>query len=191
MNKTLDGSHVRLAPLSLSHHQRLCEIGLDAELWKFTTIRVETESEMFEYIQHALNLQAEGTGQPYVIIEKSSGDVIGTTRYHSIDLEHRRLEIGFTWIAREWQRTIVNTEIKYLMLKHAFEDHHFIRVQFKADASNEKSQRALIRIGARCEGILRSFVISKDRGPRDLAVFSLLASEWPETRDRLEGLLRH
>jgi len=190
VNKTLDGSHVRLVPLSLSHHQRLCEIGLDAELWKFTTIQVQTESDMLEYIQQALTLEAEGTTQPYVIIEKASGDVIGTTRYHSINHEHRRLEIGYTWIAREWQRTSVNTETKYLMLKHAFEDHHFLRVQFKADASNEKSERALIRIGARWEGVLRSFVVSKHRGPRDLAVFSILASEWSNVRSKLVSLLQ-
>lgn len=191
MNQTLDGAYVRLVPLALSHHQRLCEIGLDEELWRFTTIQVQTESEMLEYIQHALDQKAAGTCQPYAISEQASGDVIGTTRYHSINPEHRNLEIGFTWIGRRWQQTIANTETKYLMLMHAFEDQHCLRVQFKTDVSNERSQRALLRIGARSEGVLRSFVVSKNRGPRDLAVFSILSTEWPDVRYTLERLLEH
>ena len=186
MNELLEGIYVRLLPLTLSHHQRLCEIGLNEDLWTFTTIQVETESEMLAYIQTALAEKAEGTCQPYVITTRDTDELVGTTRYHSIDRDHRRLEIGFTWIAPRWQRTFVNTEAKYLMLKHAFEDQQFLRVQFRADASNEKSQRAILRLGARPEGTLRSFVLSKNRGPRDLMVYSILASEWPGIRSKLE-----
>src|SRR5947199_3552983 len=112
---TLEGIHIRLAPLSLSHHAELCEVGLDERLWRLTTIRLETAEDMFSYIQAALQEQAERTTLPFVMIEQSSKKIVGTSRYHSINQAHRRLEIGFTWIAVPWQRTRFNTEAKYLI----------------------------------------------------------------------------
>src|SRR5436853_2720952 len=156
---TLEGIHIWLAPFSLSHHAELCEVGLDERLWRLTTIRLETAEDMFSYIQTALQGQTEGTTLPFVMIEKSSDRVVGTSRYHSINQAHRRLEIGFTWIAVPWQRSSVNTEAKYLMLEHAFEKYGCVRVEFRADADNEPSCRALMRIGARQEGVLRQYVI--------------------------------
>lgn len=185
----LEGVQIRLAPLTLAHHSDLCEVGLDECLWRYTTIRVQTPDEMFRYIETALQEQAAGIALPFVIIEKSSGKILGTTRYHSINKKHRRLEIGFTWIAVEWQRTHVNTEAKYLLLKQAFEQYGCIRVEFKADSSNEPSRRALLRIGAKQEGILRNYVISNHKGARDMALFSILDSEWAEVKACLEKKL--
>jgi RimJ/RimL family protein N-acetyltransferase len=187
---TLEGIHIRLAPLSLSYHAELCEVGLDERLWRLTAIRLQTSEDMFSYIQTALQGQAEGTTLPFVIIEKASEKIVGTSRYHSINQAHRRLEIGFTWIAVPWQRTRVNTEAKYLMLKHAFEQVGCVRVEFKADASNEPSCRALMRIGAKPEGVLRQYVISNHRGVRDMALFSMLDCEWPEAKANLEKKLQ-
>jgi N-acetyltransferase len=187
---TLEGIHIRLAPLSLSHHAELCEVGLDERLWRLTTIRLETSEDMFSYIQTALQGQAEGTTLPFVMIEKSSQKIVGTSRYHSINQAHRRLEIGFTWVAVPWQRSSINTEAKYLMLKHAFEEYGCVRVEFKADASNEPSCRALMRIGARQEGVLRQYVISTHKGVRDLALFSIIDREWPEVKANLEKKLQ-
>jgi RimJ/RimL family protein N-acetyltransferase len=187
---TIEGLHIRLAPLSLSHHEQLCEVGLEEQLWRLTTIRLQTPQDMLEYIQTALQGQAEGTTLPFVIIEKGSGKVVGTSRYHGINKAHRRVEIGFTWIALEWQRTRVNTEAKYLMLKQAFEEYQSVRVEFRADRSNEQSCRALIRIGAKQEGILRKYVISSDKGVRDLALFSIIDTEWPKVKANLERKLK-
>jgi len=186
----LEGTHIRLVPLTTAHHPRLCEIGLDERLWRATTIRLETADDMLKYVQQALHEQSLGTGLPFVIIEKRSEQIVGTTRYHSIKKEHGRLEIGFTWIAPPWQRTIVNTEAKYLMLKRAFEDFGCIRVEFKADSNNEQSCQALRRIGAKQEGLLRSYVVSSHKGPRDVALFSIIDGDWPEVRDHLERKLR-
>lgn len=185
----LEGVHIRLAPLTIAHHSDLCEVGLDTRLWRYTTIRVQTKEDMLRYIETALQEQAAGTALPFVIVVKNSGKVIGTTRYHSINKMHRRLEIGFTWIAVEWQRTGVNTEAKYLLLKQAFEQYGCIRVEFKADSSNEPSCRALLGIGAKQEGILRNYVISSHKGVRDMALFSILDSEWAEVKANLERKL--
>ena len=187
---TLEGSHIRLAPLSLSHHPQLCSQGLDESLWRYTTIRLQTPEDMLTYLQTALREQTEGKTLPFVIIEKGSGEIIGTSRYHNINTSQRRLEIGFTWIAVPWQRTIVNTEAKYLMLRHAFERYQCVRVEFKADSSNEPSRRALIRIGAKQEGVLRNYVISSHKGARDLVLFSIVDSEWPEVKANLEEKLK-
>src|SRR5690349_8850146 len=118
---TLDGRFIRLMPLSMSHHERLSAIGLEPALWQHTTIHVQTPEEMQRYIQTALDAQAAGTALPFVIALQPAGEIVGTTRYHSIVREHRRLEIGFSWVGRPWQRSPVNTEAKYLLLKHAFE----------------------------------------------------------------------
>lgn len=187
---TLEGVYIRLIPLSFDHHPQLCEVGLDEELWRLTTIRLQTPEDMLKYMQTALRGQAEGVALPFVIIEKSSGKIIGTSRYHNINRRARRLEIGFTWIAVEWHRTPVNTEAKYLMLKHAFEEYQCVRVEFKADASNERSCRALIRIGAKQEAILRNYVVSSHKGLRDLVLFSIIDTEWPDVKVALEQKLK-
>lgn len=186
---TLSGQLVDLVPLSLSHHARLCEIGLDETLWRSTTIQLQTPGDMLVYIQTALAQQKNGTSIPFAIVDKASDQIVGTTRFHNINAEHRRLEIGFTWIAPPWQRTGLNIEAKYLLLRTAFEELDCVRVEFKTDCSNQQSQRALLNIGAKQEGLLRSYLISKHKGPRDVAVFSIIDKEWPEVKKHMERKL--
>jgi N-acetyltransferase len=186
---TLEGAYIHLAPLALAHHQQLCAIGLEPVLWQQTTVHVQTSAEMLHYIQTALDSQAAGTALPFVIILRATGELVGTTRYHSIVRDHRRLEIGFTWVGRPWQRTPVNTEAKYLLLKHAFEQYGCQRIEFKADSQNERSCQALLRIGATREGILRQYMRSAHKGARDVAIFSIIDSEWPQVKARLEQRL--
>jgi len=189
---TLEGRYIRLAPLTPAHHQRLCEIGLDERLWEFTTIRLQTAEDLRDYIQSALDGQVEGTALPFVIMDKASDQIIGTTRFHHINSQHRRVEIGYTWIAPAWQRTFANTEAKFLMLQLAFEKFGCVRVEFKADASNEPSCRALHRIGAKQEGILRNYAVSAHKGIRDLVLFSIIDAEWESVKaDLQEKLSRH
>jgi N-acetyltransferase len=185
----LVGRTVRLLPLESTHHPALCEVGLDERLWQRTTIQVRTPDDMRHYLQVALAAQSAGTALPFAIEEKSTGQLIGSTRFHSYHPAHRRIEIGFTWLAIPWQRTGANTEAKLLMLTHAFESLNCLRVEFKADVDNTLSRCALERLGARLEGILRSYMISGRTGPRDVAIYSILDSEWPNTKNLLEAKL--
>lgn len=182
----LEGRSIRLTPLSIEHLDVLCAVGLEPKLWQATTIQVCTRADMAAYIRAALAGHSAGTAVPFAIVERATDRVIGTTRFHSIVAEHRHLEIGFTWIALPWQRTAANTEAKYLLLRHAFETMDFVRVEFRADAENEQSRRALLRIGAREEGVFRHYRITAHRGIRDLAVYSIIATEWPAVRRNLE-----
>lgn len=145
---------------------------------------------MRRYIETALRWQAEGTALPFATVEKGSGQVVGSTRYANIERAHRRLEIGWTWITPRWQRTAVNTEAKYLMLKHAFEVLGCIRVELKTNALNQKSRDAILRIGAKEEGVLRNHIINQDGSIRHSAYYSIIDSEWPQVKKRLEEKLR-
>ncbi len=185
----LEGAHVRLEPLALAHLDHLCEIGLDEDLWRWTIAQVRTREEMRAYIEAALQAQREGTALPFATIEKGSGMVVGSTRYGNIDLVNRRVEIGWTWIARPWQRTVVNTEAKYLMLRHAFEVLGCVRVELKTDALNERSRRAILRLGATEEGVLRKHMLTASGRMRDTVYFSILDEEWPQVKARLEQRL--
>lgn len=186
---TLEGRYIRLELLGLQHHAELCEVGLAEELWRWIPHRVRTPDEMRGFIQTALRWQAEGTGLPFATIAKATGKAIGSTRYMAIEKEHRRLEIGATWIAPAWQRTAVNTEAKYLMLRHAFEALGCIRVEFKTDSLNEKSRNALLRIGAQEEGIFRNHMITSSGRIRHSVYFSIVDSEWPAVKTSLEQKL--
>ena len=185
----LEGGQVRLEPLTLEHHAALCEVGLDPELWQWIPYRATTAEEMLAYIQSALKDQAAGTAQPFATVERSTGRVIGSTRYMNIDVTNRRREIGATWIAKPWQRTAINTEAKYLMLRHAFETLDCIRVELKTDALNQKSRNAILRIGAKEEGTLRRHVVTWTGRVRDSVYFSVLDSEWPQVKAALEAKL--
>ena len=187
--RVLEGDHVRLEPLALAHVEELCEVGLDAELWRWTHSLIETPAEMRRYVEEALDLQARGSALPFLTRERASGRAVGSTRFGNIDLSHRRVEIGWTWLATPWQRTALNTEAKYLMLAHAFERAGCLRVEFKTDALNEKSRRALARIGAVEEGTLRSHMVTESGRSRDSVYFSVIAGEWPAVKARLEGYL--
>lgn len=183
---TLEGFHIRLEPLSLNHHKQLCEIGFDEDIWRFTLTIMKTPDDMKTYIETALKWQSEGTALPFAVIEKTSGKAIGSSRYGNIDRTHRRLEIGWTWIARAWQRTSVNTEMKYLLLKHAFETLGCIRVEFKTDSLNERSRNALVRIGAKEEGTFRNHMITPGGRIRHSVYFSVIDTEWIEVKRKLE-----
>jgi RimJ/RimL family protein N-acetyltransferase len=187
---TLEGDHVRLEPLALSHHQALAVVGLDEELWRWIPVPVRTPEEMRAYIETALEEQARGVSLPFAIIEKASGRAIGSTRYGNIDRTHRRVEIGWTWVAREWQRTAINTEAKYLLLRHAFETLRCIHVELKTDSLNERSRAAILRIGAREEGVFRNHMITGSGRIRHSVYFSITDVEWPAVKARLEEKLK-
>lgn len=186
----LEGTHVRLEPLSQSHLETLTQAGLDEDLWRWIPTPVRTHEEMKDYIAKALDEQARGVSLPFAIIERSSGHAIGSTRYANIDREHRRVEIGWTWVARDWQRTPVNTECKYLLLRHAFETLACIRVELKTDSLNERSRAAILRIGAKEEGIFRNHMITSSGRIRHTVYFSIIASEWPAAKAKLEEKLK-
>ena len=186
---TLEGSHVRLEPLAKAHLAGLVLVGLDEELWRWIPVPVRTAEEMGAYIDTALEEQKRGVSLPFALIERATGRAIGSTRYGNIDRTHRRAEIGWTWVAREWQRTAVNTEAKYLLLRHAFETLGSIRVELKTDSLNEKSRAAILRIGAQEEGIFRNHMITASGRIRHTVYFSIVDSEWPAVKARLESLL--
>jgi RimJ/RimL family protein N-acetyltransferase len=186
----LQGRHVRLEPLTLEHVAGLAEVGLDEDLWKWIPVPVRTASEMKNYVQTALNEQKSGSALPFVLMENASGHIIGSTRYGNIDRVHHRVEIGWTWVARQWQRSPINTEAKYLLLRHAFETLNCIRVELKTDSLNERSRAAILRIGAREEGTFRNHMITASGRIRHTVYFSILDSEWPDVKVRLENRLR-
>ena len=144
---------------------------------------------MRRYVEAALAEQAAGTALPFATVLREGDVVVGSTRFGSIAPEHRRVEIGWTWIAPPWQRTAVNTEAKLLMLRHAFETWGCRRVELKTNARNARSRAAMLRIGAREEGILRKHMINADGSARDSVYFSVVDDEWPAVRERLEAML--
>src|SRR6266702_3690884 len=186
----LEGARVRLEPLARGHLAGLAEVGLCEELWRWIPTPVRTQEEMAAYIEAALNEQERGLALPFAIVEKATGRAIGSTRYANIDRTHRRVEIGWTWVAREWQRTSINTEAKYLLLRHAFETLGCMRVELKTDSLNERSRAAILRIGAREEGIFRNHMITASGRVRHTVYFSIIDSEWPEVKAGLEAKLR-
>jgi len=187
---TLEGARVRLEPLSLEHHAALCEVGLDPELWRWTQADIRSPEDLRRYIQKALADQREGTALPFATIDRATWKAVGSTRFGSIEPLHRRVEIGWTWIGRAWQHTAINTEAKYLMLRHAFDVWGAMRVEFKTNAMNYRSRTAIARLGAKEEGTFRKHMISERGVPRDTVYFSILDTEWPEVRAGLEEKMR-
>jgi N-acetyltransferase len=185
----LEGAHVRLEPLSLDHLDALTAVGLDPDLWQWTLAQNRTPEDMRRYVETALAEHRAGQALPFATVERTSGRVVGSTRFAAIERSHRRVEIGWTWIARPWQRTAVNTEAKFLMLRHAFEVWGCVRVELKTNAKNERSRRAILRIGAVEEGTLRKHQLNADGTPRDSVYFSIIDDEWPAVKSRLEGML--
>lgn len=186
---TLDGTHVRLEPLALRHLDGLVAVGLDPDLWRLTPSPVRTREDMAAYIQTALDGHARGETLPFATIDKASGEVVGSTRLGNIVLAHKRVEIGWTWIAKPWQRTAINTEAKLLMLRHAFGPLACNRVELKTDARNVRSQEAMRRIGATEEGTLRKHMVTADGYIRDSIYFSITDEEWPDVEAALVAKL--
>jgi RimJ/RimL family protein N-acetyltransferase len=176
----LEGKRVRLEPFTPHYAEAFYEAGRE---WNLTPEQVR------EGIESALRQQASGVTLPFATVEKSSGRVVGGTRFLHITPEHRRLEIGSTWIAQPWRRTAINTEAKFLMLEHAFERLGCVRVEFMADALNEISRRAILRLGAKEEGTFRNYIVRTDGEIHDAVFYSIIESEWPAVRERLREML--
>jgi len=191
MPVTLEGSIVRLEPIRAEHAEIFWEIAKDdLDIFEWIPYRMKTPEDFRSFVEKILREQERGESVAFATVERASGRVIGSTRFMNIDRANRRVEIGSTWIIPAWQRSAVNTEAKYLMLRHAFEEWKCIRVELKTDALNEKSRNAILRIGAKEEGTLRRHVVTWTGRVRDSVYFSILDSEWPEVQDRLEKKLR-
>jgi len=185
----LVGKTIQLRPLLASDAAALVTAAADGELWNLPFTVVPSADTVDAYIRTALEGQAAGTVMPFVIETLHTKQVLGTTRFWKIDRTNRKLEIGHTWIAASWQRTCVNTEAKYLMLCYAFEQLNCVRVQFTTDELNEKSRNALLRLGAKQEGIVRHERIMPDGRKRNSVRFSIIDDEWPDVRRLLEEKL--
>ena len=188
---TLEGSVVRLEPIRHDHAGLFWEAAKGAldDIFQWIPYRMKLKEDFQHLVDKALVEQERGESVVFATVERSSGRTIGSTRFMNIDRINRRVEIGSTWIAPAWQRSAVNTEAKYLMLRHAFEVWKCMRVELKTDALNQKSRNAILRIGAKEEGTLRRHVITWTGRVRDSVYFSILDSEWPEVKARLEAML--
>ncbi len=187
---TLYGNLVRLEPLTIDHAPGLAQVGNDSNIWQYMLYGdVNSPEKMASWVRDILSRQAQATDLAFAVRHLASGRLAGATRYLDIRPVHRGLEIGGTWYGVEFQRTRVNTEAKYLLLKHAFETLDAIRVQFKADSRNARSLQAIERLGAQREGILRNHMILENGLFRDSVYFSILDSEWPAVKQRLEEKL--
>jgi RimJ/RimL family protein N-acetyltransferase len=187
---TLQGKHVRLEPMTEAHVPGLAEIGVGQSFWDFMVYgKMETEVDMRGWVRQILARAEKGTDLPFIAIHLASGRIAGATRYLNIMSNDHGLEIGGTWYGSDFQRTAVNTECKYLLLKHAFETLGCIRVQLKTDLRNERSQKAIERIGAKKEGVLRNHMILPDGYYRHSVYYSILDTEWAESKKRLEEMM--
>ena len=188
---TLAGRRVRLEPLMLAQLPALTVAGADPEIWKWYSVNGATPETMQAFVEDALAAQAKGTAVPFTVVEAASGDVVGSTRFGNIERKHRRAEIGWTFLTPRRQRTGLNTEMKYLMLRHAFETWNLMRVEFKTDALNDKSRNALRRIGATEEGVLRRHMVTFTGRVRDSVYYSVTDADWPRVKRHLENLMCH
>jgi RimJ/RimL family protein N-acetyltransferase len=188
---TLDGKHVRLEPLRAEHAPLLWEIAKSdlADIFQWIPYRLETFADFEQFNAQVLDEQKRGLTVPFATFRRDSGQIVGTTRYMSMDLANRKVEIGSTWIGVPWQRTIINTEAKYLMLRHAFEAWKCLRVELKTDAMNQRSRTAILRLGAKEEGTLRKHMLTWNGRQRDSVYFSILDTEWPSVKTSLESKL--
>ena len=190
---TLEGTAVRLEPLRLEHARLLWDIVQDdlSETFRWFPYSLARPEDFQREVEKALDELQRGLSVPFATVERPSGRVVGSTRYMNIEVANRRVEIGSTWIAPAWQQTAINTEAKYLMIRHAFEQWGCLRVELKTDALNQKSRNAILRIGAKEVGTLRQNLITHAGRVRDTVYFSILEKEWPELKARLEQKIAH
>ena len=185
---TLTGHHVTLEPLTQAHLEEIRSAAADGELWKLFFTSVPEPEQTQQWLDTALSMQQESKAVPFAIRHNASGKIIGSTRFCNIELKHRRVEIGYTWYARSMQRSPVNTECKYLLLTHAFEQWQCIAVEFRTDWFNKRSQAAIERLGAKRDGILRNHMILPNGRVRDTVVYSVLQNEWAGVKQNLAFL---
>ena len=189
MQPTLTGQIVELQPLQQEHTQGLLDAAADGHLWNMKLTVVPGPETVGNYIATALDGRAAGTVMPFAIVRRDTGAIVGSTRFWKIDRVNRKLEIGHTWLSASVQRSAVNTEAKYLLLCHAFEAMQCVRVQFTTDELNEKSRAAILRIGAKQEGVVRHERIMPDGRKRNSVRFSIIDDEWAEVKAMLEAKL--
>lgn len=185
----LEGAHVRLEPLAPAHAAPLADATLGHDLFAHFPYVLSTREDVERWVDEMLGAQAAGSSVTFATLDRASGRVAGSTSFLAIERAHRRAEIGSTWIAPPWQRTALNTEAKYLMLRHAFEEAGANRIEFKTDFRNARSRAALRRIGAREEGTFRNHMVMPDGRLRDSVYFSVIAEEWPDVKAALEAKL--
>ena len=187
---SLNGTYVRLEPLTQAHAAAMCLVAFDPHIWSVTTTRLQTPADVHDYIDTALQEYQRGLALPFATIEQASGTVVGSTRFGTISRKHKRVEIGWTWIAPAWQRTAINTEAKYLMLRYAFEQLGCLRVELKTDRRNTRSQAAIKRLGATQEGVFRKHMLLADGHVRDTVYFSIVDEEWPQVKAKLQAKMQ-
>jgi RimJ/RimL family protein N-acetyltransferase len=189
---SLQGAYVRLQPLRAEHASLLWKIAEDhlASLFQWIPYQLSSLQDFQEFNRQVLEEQRRGVSIPFATFELTSNEIVGTTRFMNMDLANRRVEIGSTWIAPRWQRTVVDTEAKLLMLCHAFETWNCLRVELKTDALNQQSRQAILRLGAKEEGVLRKHMLTWNGRQRDSVYFSILDTEWPEVKARLQSKLK-
>lgn len=185
----LQGRHVRLEPLSMDHVTALQAAAVDGELWKLWYTSVPSPADTAGYVDSALADQAHGVALPFTVRRRADGAIVGSTRYCHVDERNRRVEIGYTWYAASAQRSAVNTECKFLLLRHAFETLGCIAVEFRTHWMNQRSRAAIARLGAKQDGVLRNHQRLADGSLRDTVVFSIIESEWPAVRRHLASRL--
>jgi RimJ/RimL family protein N-acetyltransferase len=186
---TLTGKRAQLVPLEVAHIEALYEAGRDPQVFRYFRNRMTSLDDMRTYMLEGLATQAKGTDLPWVIIDREQSKVVGSTRLFDVQLANRNGEIGHTWLNPSVWRTRINSECKYLILRHCFETLNFIRVQLKTDLRNVRSQAAIERLGAKKEGVWRNHVIMHDGYVRSSPIYSILAEEWPGVKVRLESVL--
>jgi RimJ/RimL family protein N-acetyltransferase len=190
---TLEGRHVRLEPMTRERAgaiaEALAEAARDGAMWESRWTSIPRPEGMRAYVEQALKEQDAGVSLPFVTVDRASGRAVGSTRFMNIEPAHRRLEIGTTWISKSFQRTATNTEAKYLMLAHAFETLGCIAVDLRTHEKNAQSRAAIERLGAKLDGILRNHRIMPDGSLRNTASYSIVDTEWPEVKTRLEARL--
>lgn len=183
---TLESERIRLEPLAEKHLADWREIAFTPALWRFTVTQINSDADLQAYFQKAVELRAKKIDLPFAVIDKNSGKAVGSTRFHAVDFENLTCEIGWTWVAENFQRSYVNTEAKFLLLKYAFETWKMRRVEFIIHEKNTKSRNAVERLGAKFEGILRKHLIMQDGTPRNSAVYSIIDDEWHDVKKHLE-----
>jgi len=181
----LKSQHVRLEPLSEKHKEGLCRAISDGELWNLFVTRVPHVKDIDTFISNALTAHQSGDGLTFVIIDEATNEVAGSTRFMKASLPNKRVEIGFTFLGKSFQKTRINTEAKLLMLSHAFEVVNLNRVELLTDYLNTTSRNAILRLGAKQEGVLRNHMVMEDGRVRDSVLFSIIANEWPGIKQNL------